>query len=86
MGPHGELRLLDTCWELVGRSGTVITCEIYEVGGIDVQLRARRDDNDFIRIRRADNVAAARNLADQWRREALAEGHHSISAGSHEAR
>ena len=58
-------------------SGRIFKCGIYRyrdnVPGLDVRVWATSED-DLIRSERSPEIGSARELAEMWRRKALADG------------
>jgi hypothetical protein len=73
-GTVPRFELIETCWSLVGPKRQPITCSIYDVDGLGVEVRAGYSFEDFHRAERVPNISAARELADTWRRTQLASG------------
>jgi hypothetical protein len=66
--------LLETCWLVVGPTQQPIRCAIYAVEGMNIEVRAGYSQENFHRAARATDLTAAREIAEDWRRQMLRTG------------
>jgi hypothetical protein len=66
--------LIETVWRLRAPSGRVLTCGIYRDAAPGLDVRCGFSDEDLVRSQRAAEIGRARELADEWRRAAIAKG------------
>jgi hypothetical protein len=66
-----EDALLEKCWRVVGRSGSVIQCGIYP-GEYQIEVRLTYGENaGAVQSRLVPDLEAGRKLAQQWLRTVL---------------
>jgi hypothetical protein len=73
------LQLLKICWRVVGLTGKPIVCGIYTDDRPGVELRVGYTLSDVLKAQRIANVETAEQMAEQWRRTALADGFADMS-------
>jgi hypothetical protein len=69
-----RLELLETCWCVIGVTGTTVICDIYGVEGPGVEVRTAYSRDGAHRTQRVADVETARKLAAEWRLDVLARG------------
>ena len=60
------LKLVETRWQIVTPSRTVLSCGIYRTAGSGFEVRCAKSEDHLIRAERTANLVAARTLADRW--------------------
>jgi hypothetical protein len=71
------LALIETCWELTGPRGRVLTYGIYQTDA-GLETRAGCGD-DLLRSQYARDFGIARQVADEWKALSLEKGFTEIS-------